>query len=281
MTILSLLIALLFCTLPSSVAQTLGGCLSGFYKFSSKKSNAETPIADADPPVKALDFSFTPEGDCSVAFILLDDANILKLRSVGEVPSEYAAEFDKLASLEHAAVAHFRSQTAEVGCDVLERRISCHLTIPYVRSLLQLIILVFCILPSRAQRVGCLSGFYPYSYKEAIPGTPLASADPPVKALHFDVTPEGDCSVAFILYAGGTTIESFSALYDLDDLDNFLNLRSVGEVPAAYAAKFNELAYETTLSMLTEFDGVQYKAATIFWEGGSLVTTDKLYILQK
>ncbi|KAF4677439.1 hypothetical protein FOZ62_002201 [Perkinsus olseni] len=114
MAILSLLIALLFCTLPCSVAQTLGGCLSGFYKFSSKKSNAETPIADADPPVKALDFSFTPEGDCSVAFILyaddtrvksfsalysLDDGNILKLRSVGEVPSEYAAEFNKLASM--------------------------------------------------------------------------------------------------------------------------------------------------------------------------------------
>ncbi|KAF4721136.1 hypothetical protein FOZ63_030954 [Perkinsus olseni] len=117
---------------------------------------------------------------------------------------------------------------------------------------LQLIILAFCILPSHAQRVGCLSGFYPYSYKQANPGTPLASADPPVKALHFDVTPEGDCSVAFVLYAGGTTIESFSALYDLDDVDNFLNLRSVGEVPAAYAAKFNEL----------------YKAATIFWEGG-------------
>ncbi|KAF4715671.1 hypothetical protein FOZ62_008243, partial [Perkinsus olseni] len=100
--------------------------------------------------------------------------------------------------------------------------------------------------------------------KEPTPHTPLDVADPAVKALEA-VTPEGKCSIKFILYDDSNALGFFSALYTFED-EVHLVLYDVEEVPPFYADRLGKFTTDDTFSTLTHFDLVDNLVMT--WDGG-------------
>ncbi|KAF4745883.1 hypothetical protein FOZ63_010684 [Perkinsus olseni] len=128
--------------------------------------------------------------------------------------------------------------------------------------------LIFCILSFYCGAQECLFGTYLIYTKEATPGTPIETIDPPVKIIDFAVTEEGECSVAFILNDATTNSGFFSTLYSMDD-QTILKLENVAvlELPPVLAVELEAVATDITYSVLQRF--VPAEIITMFWERGA------------
>ncbi|KAF4662378.1 hypothetical protein FOL46_005339 [Perkinsus olseni] len=127
--------------------------------------------------------------------------------------------------------------------------------------------LIFCILSLSCVAQECLSGTYLIYTKEATPGTPIETIDPPVKIIDFGVTEEGECSVAFILNDAITNSGFFSTLYTMDDQTTLkLENAAILELPPALAVELDTVATDITYSVLQRF--IPADIITMFWERG-------------
>ncbi|KAF4715787.1 hypothetical protein FOZ63_011528, partial [Perkinsus olseni] len=104
-----------------------------------------------------------------------------------------------------------------------------------------------------------------FAHKEPTSHTPLDVADPAVKALDLAVTPEGKCSIKFILYDDTNALGFFSALYTFED-EVHLVLFGVEEVHPFYADRLGKFTTDDTFRTLTHFDLVDNLVMT--WGGG-------------